>query len=127
MAGLPFYDWLYSLRKCLSIPEAASVRETYWFQVFKMLKEIVRKTRSADLKKIESRLKRELLKPESDPLLRSYISPQWFYMVRAFEDCRGKGLRRANIPYKVMERFLDHWQRRSLVESEIANLNQLVP
>jgi hypothetical protein len=127
MAGLPFYDWLYSLRKCLVIPEVASVPKTYWFQVFEMIRGIVRKTRSADLKKIESRLKQELLKPERDPLLRSYISPQWFYMVRAFEDCRGKGFRRAHIPYKVMEMFLDRWQKRSLVESEIANLNQLVP
>jgi hypothetical protein len=127
MAGLPFYDWLYSLRKCLVIPEVASVPKTYWFQVFEMIQGIVRKTRSADLKKIESRLKRELLKPERDPLLRSYISPQWFYMTLAFQDCRGKGFRRGHIPYKVMGRFLDRWQRRSLVESEIANLNQLVP
>jgi hypothetical protein len=126
MAGLPFYDWLYSLRRCISIPAVASVPKTYWFQVFEMIQGIVRRTRSGDLRKIESRLKSELLKPGCDTLLRSFISPQWFYMTLAFEDCRGKGFRRAHIPYKVMEMFLDHWQKRSLVESEIANLNQLV-
>jgi len=90
MAGLPFYDWLYSLRKCQKIPGVADVPRTYWFQVFEMLQEIVKKTKSTDLNKIELKLKKELLKSETDSHLRSYISPQWFYMTLALADCRGK-------------------------------------
>jgi len=127
MAGLPFYDWLYSLRKCLSIRAAANVRKTYLFQLFEMIQGIVRRTRSGNLKKIESRLKSDLLKTECDPLLRSYISPQWFYMARAFEDCRGKKFRRAHIPYKVMGSFLEHRQKPTLADSALAKLNQLSP
>jgi hypothetical protein len=126
MAGLPSYDWLYSLRKCQSIPELASVSKTYLFQVFEMVQEIVRRTRSANLRKIESKLKSELL-TKAPPVLRSYISPLWFYMTLAFADCRGKRIRRAHIPYNVMERFLEHRYGPSVVEGELAKLNQLLP
>jgi hypothetical protein len=126
MAGLPFYDWLYSVRKCQSIPELASVSKTYLFQLFEMVQKIVRSTRSANLRKIESKLKSELL-TKAAPVLTSYISPLWFYMTLAFADCRGKRIRRAHIPYKVMERFLDHRYRPSIVEGELAKLNQLLP
>lgn len=126
MAGLPSYDWLYSVRKCLSIPEIAAVPKTYWFQVFETLETIVKRTKPADLKKIELKLKKELLKQDTDPLFRSYISPQWFYMTLAFADCRGKKLRRAHIAYKVMEIFTDRCEHHSVAEGELAKHNQLV-
>jgi hypothetical protein len=126
MAGLPFYDWLYSLRKCQSIPKVTTVPKTYWFQIFEMLQKITKRTRSANLKKIELKLKNELLKPDTDPLFRSYISPQWFYMTLAFADCRGKKIRPADIPYKVMEKFLHHYEGPSVAEAELAKYNQLL-
>jgi hypothetical protein len=126
MAGFPFYDWLYSLRKCLSIPKVATVPKSYWFQVFEMLQRITKRARSANLKKIELKLKHELLKPDTDSLLRSYISPHWFYMTLAFADCRGKKIRPADIPYKVMEKFLDHFEGPSVAEAELAKHNQLL-
>jgi hypothetical protein len=126
MAGLPFYDWLYSVRKCQSIPELESVSKTYLFQVFEMVQKIVRRTRSANLRKIESKLKSELL-TEAAPILTSYISPLWFYMTLAFADCRGKKIRRAHIPYKVMERFLEHRYSPDQVKGELAKLHQLLP
>jgi hypothetical protein len=127
MAGLPFYDWLYSLRKCRSIPAVEKVPKTYWFQIFEMIHGIVRRTRSANLKKIESLLKKDLLETECNPHLRSYISPHWHYMTLAFADCRGKGFRRTHIPYKIMESFLDHWHTPTVADAELAKLNQLLP
>jgi hypothetical protein len=126
MAGLPFYDWLYSLRKCLSIPQVANVPKTYWFQVFEILQRITKRTRSANLKKIELKLKHELLKPDTDSRLRDYISPHWFYMTLAFTDCRGKKARPTDVPYKVMEKFLDHFEGPSVAEAELAKHNQLL-
>ncbi len=126
MAGLPFYDWLYSLRKCLSIPKVATVPKSYWFQVFEMLQRITKRTGSANLKKIELKLKHELLKPDTDSLLRSYVSPHWFHMTLAFADCRGKKIRPSDIPYKVMEKFLDHFEGPSVAEAELAKHNQLL-
>jgi hypothetical protein len=125
MAGLPFYDWLYSLRKCQTIPKVQTVPKTYWFQVFEMLERIVKRARSANLKMIESKLKAELLKADTDSLLQSHISRHWFYMTLAFADCRGKKIRRADIPYKVMEKFLDHFEGPSVAEAELAKHNQL--
>jgi len=126
MAGLPFYDWLYSLRKCLKMPKVATVPKTYWFQVFEMLQQITKRTRSANLKKIELKLKNELLKPDTDSLLKSHVSPHWFYMKLAFADCRGKKIRPSDIPYKVMEKFLDHFEGPSVAEAELAKHNQLL-
>lgn len=99
MAGLPFYDWLYSVRKCLSNPAVANVPATYWFQIFELLRKIVKRSKSADLKKIGLKLGGQLLKQETDPVLRAYISSQWFYMTLALADCRGKRFRKADIPY----------------------------
>jgi hypothetical protein len=126
MAGLPFYDWLYSLRKCQRIPKVRTVPKTYWFRVFELLEGIIKRTRSANLKMIESKLKAELLKPDTDSLLQSYISPHWFYMTLAFADCRGKKIRPADIPYKILEKFLDHFEGPSVAEAELAKHNQLL-
>jgi hypothetical protein len=125
MAGLPFYDWLYSVRKCIAIPHIEKVPSTYWFQVFELLKAIVKRTRPANLRKIERKLTTQLLKDDTDPLLRSYIAPHWFYMKLAFDDCRGKRFRPAHLPYRIMEKFLDHYEGPSVAEAELAKHNQL--
>jgi hypothetical protein len=127
MAGLPFYDWLYSLRKCLSIPAVANIPKTDLFKVFEMLQKIVKRIRSGNVKKLESKLKSELLADDADPHLRSYISPVWFYMTLAFADCRGKRIHRSHLPYRVLESFLDHRYNPSVEEGELAKLNQLEP
>lgn len=126
MAGLPFYDWLYSIRQCLSIPEISTIPATYWFQVFEMLEEIVESTKPPNLRRIERKLKKELLKTDTDVLLQSYISPQWHYMMLAFADCRGKKLRRTAIPYRIMARFLDYFEGPSAADVELAKHNQLL-
>jgi hypothetical protein len=125
MAGLPYYDWLYSVRKCLTIPNIEKVPSTQWFQVFELLKEIVKKTKPVNLRKIESKLKTKLLREDTDPFLRSYIAPQWYYMELAFDDCRGKRFRPAHLPYKIMGKFLDHYEGPSVAEAELAKHNQL--
>ena len=127
MAGLPFYDWLYSVRKCTSIPGVANVATTYWFQLFELLETIVKRTRPANLKKIELKLRNQLLKEDADPLFRSYISSQWYYMTLALADCRGKGFNRRKITYKTMGRFVDHCERPSAADAELAKHNQLTP
>jgi hypothetical protein len=126
MAGLPYYDWLYSVRKCLSITGIDKISSTPWFQLFEFLTKIVRRTKSANIKIIESKLKAKLLREDSDPLLLSYISPQWFYVTLAFDDCRGKKIRPGHLPYKVMEKFLDHYEGPSVAEAELAKHNQLL-
>jgi|SRR6185312_3201813 len=126
MAGLPLYDWLYSIRKCKPIPQIKTIRSTYWFQIFERLCAIVKRTKSANLSAIELKLKNELLKPDTDRNLQSYISPQWFYMTLAFADCRGKKLRPALVPYKIMAKFLDHCQGHSVAEFELAKYHQLI-
>jgi hypothetical protein len=125
LAGLPFYDWLYSVRKCISMPGVKNVPTTYWFQVFTMLEAIVKRTTPAILRKVELKLRNQLLKQDADSLLRSYIGSQWYYMTKAFADCRGKGFNRKKIPYKIMERFLDHCERHSVADAELAKYNQL--
>ncbi len=125
MAGLPFYDWLYSVRKCTSIPGVATVPTTHWFQVLELLKAIVKRTRPANLRRIELKLRNQLLKRDTDPALRSRIGSQWHYMTLAFVDCRGKGFNRTEIPHKIMARFLDHCERPSVADAELAKHNQL--
>jgi hypothetical protein len=125
MAGLPIYDWLYSVRKCTSTPGVANVPTTYWFQLFQLLETIAKRTRPATLRKVELKLRNQLLKQDTDPLLRSYISSQWYYMTMAFADCRGKAFDRRKIPHKIMERFLDHCERHSPADAELAKYKQL--
>jgi hypothetical protein len=125
MAGLPFYAWLYSVRKCTSDSRVAAVPTTHCFQVLELLKAIVKRTRPANLRKIDLKLRNQLLKQETDAALRSNIGSQWHYMTRAFADYRGTGLNRVEIPYRIMARFLDHRERPSVADAELAKHNQL--
>ena len=126
MAGLPFYDWLYSIRKCTSIPALASIQPTYWFQTFEMLRTIVKSTRPANLRKVELKLKKKLLRQDTDPLLRAYFSPQWHFMTLALADCRGKKFRVTDIPFRIMASFLGHFDHQSAADAELAKHNQLL-
>jgi hypothetical protein len=120
MAGLPKYTWLYSIRKCDLIPAIENVPPTSYYQVFKMLEIISRRTKSANLKETELKLRKKLLKEDIDPVLWADISPRWHYMTVAFNDCRGKKFRPRDMPYEVMHQFLNHCDRPSLADHEIA-------
>jgi hypothetical protein len=125
MAGLPEYAWLHSLRKCSKIQDKFDKATSYL--LFEILEMLVKKSKPVNLGKLEIRLRDELLKPDADLFVRGYAGANWAYMKWAFADCRGKGYSRAELPYRIMGRFLDHMQRpKSITEVELAKLEQLV-
>ncbi|SRR6266498_493271 len=125
MAGLPYYDWLYSIRKCQTTPSINDVKPTYLFQVFELLTVIVKRTKPANRKEIEKKLKKHLLKESPDSPLRNYFSPYWHYMTVALSECRGKKLAPDQIPFKAMEKCLDHFHSPGPLQSELAKYNRL--
>ncbi len=81
--------------------------------------------RSVDVRKTEARFRKELL--ASDAMLQANISPNWAYMKQAFAQCRGKGFKRADLPFKIMGRYLDNLDRpKTSAEAELAKKNQLL-
>jgi hypothetical protein len=88
------------------------VPKTHWFKVFELLEGIVKRTEPARLEKIAAKLRNAVLKQDRD--LINAISPQWHYMTMAFSDCRGKKVRPADLPYRIMGRFVDHYEKHSL-------------
>ena len=127
-AGLPEYSWIRSLRKCHALHELHkeslnSINHT--LQLFELLRRIVQSMRSVDIRRTEVRLRKELLK--SHPMLQATISPNWAYMTQAFAQCRGKGFKRADLPYKIMGKYLDNLDRtKTPAEAELAKKNQLL-
>jgi hypothetical protein len=87
---------------------------------------LVKKAKPVNLGKLEVRFRDELLKDETNLFVRGYVGPNWAYMKRAFAECRGKRYKRADLPYKIMGRFLHHMERpKSITEVELAKLGQL--
>ena len=127
-AGLPEYSWISSFRKCHALHELHkdslnSINHT--LQLFELLRRIVQSMRSVDIRKTEARFRKELL--TSDPMLQANISPNWAYMKQAFAQCRGKGFKRADLPFKIMGRYLDNLDRpKTSAEAELAKKNQLL-
>jgi hypothetical protein len=127
MAGLPEYRWLHSFRKCEAIQERSTRHVEYAYQIFELLKVIVRKTKPLNLSKVEVKLREKLLQEDIDPVLRSHIAPKWAYMKQAFAECQGKRFRRSELPYKIMGRFLENSESpRTIAEAELAKRDQLV-
>lgn len=125
MAGLPEYAWLYSLRKCSKIQDRFDKATSYL--LFEILELLVKKTKPVNLGKLEMKLRDELLKDDADLFVRGYVGANWAYLKWAFADCGGKGYSRAELPYRIMGRFLHHLERpKSLTEVELAKLEQLV-
>jgi len=127
-AGLPEYSWIRSFRKCDALhklhKESLS-SSNHTFQLFELLRRIVQSMRSVDVRKTEARFRKELLK--SDPMLQANISPNWAYMKQAFAQCRGKGFKRPDLPFKIMGRYLDNLDRpKTSAEAELAKKNQLL-
>jgi hypothetical protein len=125
MAGLPHYGWLHSFRRCSMIPDESPSATSYL--LFEILKKIVNKVKTINLRKIEKRLRDELLRQETDIFVRGHAAPNWVYMKQAFAECRGKGFKRAELAHKIMGRFLHHLERpKTITELELAKHEQLV-
>jgi hypothetical protein len=124
MAGLPEYQWLYSLRKCSKIRDESKSVPAYL--LFEILQRIVKRTRPIDLRKIEIKLQDELLRNEAGNSVQSYVAPNWAYMKQAFAEVRGKRINRSELPYRIMGKFLDNVERpKTLPEIELAKREQL--
>jgi hypothetical protein len=127
MAGLPEYRWLHSFRKCQAIQERSTRHVEYAYQIFDLLKVIVRKTKPLNLGEVEIKLREKLLQQDTDPILRSHMTPNWAYMKQAIAECRGKRFKRTELPYKIMGRFVDIAESpKTLPEVELAKREQLI-
>jgi hypothetical protein len=124
-AGLPEYTWLHSLRRCWKIQHTVDKATSYL--LFEILEVLVKKSKPVNMAKLEMKLRNELLKPDANLFVRGYAGANWAYMKWAFAECGGKGYSRAELPYRIMGRFLDHLERpKSPIEVELAKLEQLV-
>ena len=124
MAGLPEYGWLHSFRKCSKIKDVSEPATS--LRLFEILERLVKQAKTINLGKLEMRFRDQLLNDETDLFVRGYVGPNWSYMRLAFAECRKKGYKRAELPYRIMGRFLDHLERpKSIAEVELAKLEQL--
>lgn len=125
MAGLPEYKWLHSFRKCSKFQDESAPAPGYL--LFELIKAVVKKIRPINLGRIEKKLQIELLRDDTDPRVRGYVEPNWAYLRQAIAECRGKGFKRAELPYKMMGKFLDNVERpKTMPEIELAKQDQLV-
>jgi hypothetical protein len=125
MAGLPEWGWFHSRRTCEALVKD-DFDSQYPHKVFSLLDSVIRKTKPLNIKRVENRFRRELLGPDADPLLKGYVVPQWDYFQEAIRFCEGKGIKRSDLPFKVMDRFIYHTERgKSTMEIELAKRNEL--
>ena len=125
MAGLPEYGWLHSFRKCSKIKDVSDTATSYL--LFELLEMLVKKAKPINLRKIEMRLRDELLRDDTNVFVRGYAGTNWAYMKQAFAECSGKRYKRAELPYRIMGKFLHNVERnKSITEVELAKLDQLV-
>jgi len=126
MAGLPDYGWLHSLRRCLKIKDK-SPHTAVNFQLFKRLEAIIKKTRPLRIRKVETRLRTELLREDAASYLKAHFGPSWWYIEQAFDACVGKGISRKDLPHRLMAAIQDNLERgKTLPEQELAKRRQLV-
>lgn len=124
LAGLPKYSWLYSIRKYKKLP-AVSIRPTFKYQLFEMLQTIIKKIKRLDWLEIEKKLAAKLLSSDTDPQLQESIEPNWWYMKSAIAECKGKKLKRTDVPYRIMANYLNNMENATQLERELAERNQL--
>jgi hypothetical protein len=124
MAGLPEYVWLHSFRKSSKIQDVSDTSTNY--QLFEILQKLVKKARIANLAKLEMRLRNELLRNDANLFVRGYVAPRWADMKQAFTECSGQGYSQAELPYRIMGKFLHHMERNKSMMVELAKLDQLV-
>jgi hypothetical protein len=124
MAGIPEWGWFHSRRTCETIPDTFGTTSIH--KVFELLNTIIRKTKPLSLARVEKRFREELLGPDADPMLRGYVTPQWDYLVEAIRFCKGKEIKRSELPFKIMDRFIYHAERgKSTIDIELAKRNEL--
>jgi len=125
MAGLPEWGWFHSRRTCEAFVKG-DFDSQYPHKIFELLDSVIRKTKPLNLKRIENRFRKELLDSDADPVLKGYIAPQWDYFEEAIRFCEGKGFKRSDLPFKIMDRFIYHTERgKSTIEIELARRNEL--
>lgn len=126
-ARLPEYSWLHSLRKCRALHNESLDPTSSNYKLFEILDQVVKSMRSVDVRKTELRFQKELLKDGCDPMLTAFVSPNWAYMKQAFAQCRGKGIKRRDLPCKIMGRFFANMERSKMpAEAEVAKKDQLL-
>ena len=124
LAGLPELGWIQSHRRCKNIRDDQFVAFPY--QLFQLVQEIVRKTNPPRISRIEQKLRNKLLNLDANSGLRSYIAPHWFFMTRALAESQPSEDNRIELPYKIMDRFLDYLGRpKNMVTVGIAKRNEL--
>lgn len=127
MAGLPEYRWLYSLRKCSAITDDSLSSTSVIYQLFELLKGLTQQVKPLSLQKIETRLRHQLLSPDTSYGLRAYMEPSWPYMKQAFADCPRQVFNRKELPYEIMGRFLANMERpKTPLDIELAKHEKLV-
>jgi len=125
MAGLPEWGWFHSRRTCEAIGDKTTPLTPYL--LFQVIEGISRKTKPLTMANVEKKLRHEILKPDVDPFLKGYVVPHWSYLQESVQFCRGKDFKRADLPFKIMDRFLYHLERpKTMAEIELAKRNQLV-
>jgi hypothetical protein len=123
MAGMPEYGWFNSFRRCEDLdieafkPYLRLMPSPYPYQLFEIVTRIVKRMKPLKLDRIEKRLLTELRLNEN-MLLRESVKPLWLDMKEAFADCRGRRLKRRELPYFLIGRFLDR------VESGKSEMNR---
>jgi len=99
----------------------------YSYQLFLILKLVVQSVEPLKLSKVELKLQIKLMDAETDPLLKGWVAPNWWYMKQALADHRGKRFKRSELPYKIMGAYLARTESpKSPAEVELAKREQLV-
>ena len=124
MAGLPEWGWFHSRRTCETIQDKSGSTSPH--KVFELLAVIIRKTKPLSLSRVEKRFRAEILGPETDPMLKGYVIPQWDYLEESIRFCKGKEFKRSELPFRIMDRFIYHTERgKSTIDIELAKRNEL--
>jgi hypothetical protein len=123
MAGLPEWGWFHSRRTCeATIKDNSHPASPY--QLFELVRNLSRKMKPLSMRKLEDKLREKLLDPNTDLFLRGYASSNWHDLQEAIP--YGKGFKRSEVPYKIVQRFLQNIERpKTIAEAELAKRNQL--
>jgi hypothetical protein len=125
MAGLPEWGWFHSRRSCETIRDDTPPATPYL--LFQTIEAVTHRMKPVTMTKLEKKLRNELLRADVDLFLRSYAATHWYYLQEAIQFCRGKDFKRADLPFKIMDRFLYHLDRpKTIAELELAKHNQLL-
>ena len=125
IAGLPEYSWTYSFRQCEDILGDSLSPSTVNYQLFELLKAIIKKIKPIKRKKIQMRLRDELLKRDPTDPVRAHFSPSWAYIEQSIASCVWQ--KRNELPYKLMAKIQDNLEgSKTRPEVELAKRKQLL-